>query len=135
MTSHAGRLYVVACVIVTFFLVWALVAAHPWGRTTTDKRTAALAAREARLRHEAVLVGRVVALRWQLYRSELAQRRLQIAARRAQIAQQRRSQQVAAAAAAAAAAAPAATSLASAPSPAPQVRVVNLPPLTITRSS
>lgn len=107
MTSHIGRLYVLACTIVTFFLVWALVAAHPWGAPTTDKRLATLAAREVRLRHEAVLVNRRVARRWRVYRAQLARRRAQIAAARSS----------------------------SARAPAVQVRVVNLPPLTITRSS
>ena len=102
MTSHVGRLYVLACAIVTFFLVWALAAMHPWGAPTTDKRFAALAAREVRRRHEAVLVNRLVARRWKVYRAQLAQRSTQIAAARASSAQ----------------------------APAVRVRVVNLPPLT-----
>jgi hypothetical protein len=104
MTSHTGRLYVLACGIVTFFLVWALVAAHPWGTARADARVTALSTREARLRHEAVLVRQLVSQRWKTYRIQLALRRTQIATERS-----------------ASAAAP--------------VRIVNLPPLTITRTS
>jgi hypothetical protein len=106
MTSHTGRLYVLACGLVTFFLVWALVAAHPWG-ARADARVTALSTREARLRHEAVLVRQLVAQRWKTYHVELGLRRSQIAAARS----------------------------ASASSAAASVRVVNLPPLTITRTS
>jgi hypothetical protein len=105
MTSHSGRLYVVALALVVFFLAWATLAAHPWGAPRTDARAAALAARDARLRQEAKLVNQVVAARWATYRAELKVRRAQIAAAR------------------------------QAPAPAPSVRVVTLPPLTITRSS
>ena len=107
MTSHTGRLYVLACGIATFFLVWALVAAHPWGTARADARVAALSVREARLRHEAVLVRQLVAQRWATYRVQLKLRRSQIASARS-----------------------ASTSASAAP-----VRVVNLPPLTITRTS
>ena len=105
MTSHSGRLYIVALALVVFFLAWATLAAHPWGAPRTDARTAALAAREARLRQKAKLVNEVVAARWAEYRMELKVRRSQIAATR------------------------------QAPAAAPSVRVVTLPPLTITRSS
>ena len=82
MTSHTGRLYVLACSLATFFLVWALVAAHPWGTARSDARVAALSAREARLRHEAVLVRQLVAQRWKAYRVQLGLRRSQIASAR-----------------------------------------------------
>jgi hypothetical protein len=98
-------LYVVALALVVFFLAWATLAAHPWGAPRRDPRAAALVAREARLQQEAKLVNQVVAARWAAYRAELKVRRSQIAA-----AQR-------------------------APAPAPSVRVVTLPPLTITRSS
>ena len=61
MTSHAGRLYVLALALVVFFLAWATLSAHPWGAPRSDPRLAALTAREARLRHEAKLVDQVVA--------------------------------------------------------------------------
>ncbi len=105
MTSHAGRLYVLALALVVFFLAWATLSAHPWGTPRSDPRLAALAARETRLKHEARLVDRIVAARFAAYRADLRLRRAQIAS-----AQQ-------------AAAAP------------PPVRIVNLPPLTITRTS
>jgi hypothetical protein len=105
MTSHSGRLYVVALALVVFFLAWATLAAHPWRAPRTDPRAAALTAREARLQQEAKLVTQVVAARWAAYRAELNAHRSQIAA----------AQQAAAAA--------------------PSVRVVPRPPLTITRSS
>ena len=105
MTSNSARLYVIALALVVFFLVWTTLAAHPWGAPPTDARAAALAAREARLRQESKLVNEVVAARWVAYRAELKVRSSQIAAAR------------------------------QAPAAVPSVRVVTLPPLTITRSS
>jgi len=105
MTSHTGRLYALAFALVAFFLAWAVVAAHPWTTTAGDPRLRALAVREAQLRREAKLVNQVVAQRWALYRSELRARRSQIAATKSTAA------------------------------PSPAVRVVTLPPLTITRTS
>ena len=69
MVSHTGRLYSLALALVVFFLAWAVVAAHPWGRTASDPRLKALTVREAQLRHEARLVNQVVALRWAAYRN------------------------------------------------------------------
>lgn len=117
MTSHTGRLYALAVALVAFFLAWAVVAAHPWATATGDPRLQALAAREAQLRSEAKLVNQIVAQRWTLYRSELQVRRSQIAAAKTHATQ--------IAASYSASAAPASAS----------VRVVNLPPLTITRTS
>ena len=86
--------------------------------------------REARLRHEAKLVNRVVAARWAAYRAALRIRRSQIAAAKARIvAAQAAAQRQAAAATVVVQGAPAAAAAA------PAVRVVTLPPLTITRTS
>lgn len=126
MTSHHGRLYALALGLVVFFLAWAVVAAHPWATTAPDPRMRALAVREAQLRHEARLVGKVVAKRWATYRMRLKARRAEIA------------RVVAANAAAAAAAQQAAAAAAAAPvssAAAPAVRVVNLPAQVITRTS
>ncbi len=117
MTSHQGRLYALALALVVFFLAWAVVAAHPWATTSADPRLSALAIREAQLRHEARLVQKVVASRWAAYRVQLRARRAEIAKVNA-----------AAASAAAAAAAPASAE-------APAVQVVNLPAQVITRTS
>lgn len=117
MTSHTGRLYALALALVAFFLSWAVVAAHPWATAAGDPRLQALAAREAQLRHEAKLVNQVVSQRWALYKSELQTRRLQIAAAKTRATHL--------AASYSASAAPASSS----------VRVVTLPPLTITRTS
>jgi hypothetical protein len=118
MTSHHGRLYVLALGLVAFFLAWAVVAAHPWATASADPRLRTLAIRQAQLQREAKLVGKVVAARWARYRVELKARRAQIA-------------RVNAAAAAAAAQAQAATAAA-----APSVQVVNLPAAhVITRTS
>jgi len=109
MTSHVGRLYALALALLVFFLAWAAFAARPWARTaatSTSPQLRALAAREHRLRARSVLVRRVVARRWATYRAELQRRQARNAA---------------------------AARLASAP--APSVRVVTLPPLTITRTS
>lgn len=122
MASHTARMYSVALALVFFFLAWALVAARPWASAKADPRLAALAAREVRLRHDSVLVQRIVARRWGVYRTKLAKRKVEIAA-----ARQRQAQL--ASAAVASAAAPTAGYAA------PSVRVVTLPPLTITRTS
>jgi hypothetical protein len=108
MTSHVGRLYALAIALLVFFLTWAAVAARPWAAAPADARLKALAAREQQLRAESLAVNRIVRQRWAVYRRQLEVRRAQIAsARRAQLA------------------------AASAPS----VRVVTLPPLTVTRTS
>lgn len=113
MTSHTGRLYGLAIALVVFFLAWTTVAAHPWRAAATDPRLKALAVREARLRRKGALVKQVVAQRWATYRARLKARRVRIAAVTRN--------------AAGASSAPSATSSA--------VRVVNLPPLTVTRTS
>ena len=121
MTSHVGRLYALALGLVVFFLAWAVVAARPWGApAAADPRHQALVAREHRLRHEAVLVNRIVTRRWAVYRKALRARQSEIAAAKAKAAQQAQQAQQAASYSAAAA---------------PSVRVVTLPPLTITRTS
>jgi len=109
MTSHTGRLYALAVTLVVFFLTWTVVATRPWGASARpDPRLAALAIREQQLRREIMVVRRLVQHRWAVYRVQLKQRHAQIsAAHRAQLA------------------------AASAPS----VRVVSLPPLTVTRTS
>jgi hypothetical protein len=110
MTSHVGRLYALALALLVFFIAWSAFAARPWATSVkTDPRVAALAVREQRIRHESVVVQRIVQKRWALYRAELRKRNVAIAARRAQ--------------------------LAAAPAAGPSVRVVNLPPLTVTRTS
>ncbi len=85
----------------------------------------ALAAREQRLRHESVVVARIVRHRWAVYRVHLRRRLHEIAAaKRAQAAAVARQAQLATSVAPAVAA-----------SAAPSVRVVSLPPVTITRTS
>jgi pyruvate/2-oxoglutarate dehydrogenase complex dihydrolipoamide acyltransferase (E2) component len=116
MTSHVGRLYTLAIALLIFFVTWATVAAKPWTSSNAtaakDPRLAALAAREQRIRHESVVVARIVRHRWTVYRVALRKRQAQIAAaKQAQVA------------------------AASAPAPAPSVQVVSLPPLTVTRTS
>jgi hypothetical protein len=134
MTSHHARTYTVALTLVVFFLAWAVIAARPWAAPAADPRLGAVAAREARLRHETVLVRKVVAARWAAYHARLRLRRVEIARARAAAARVRAQAAAAAAAAAARASAAAAVPVASAPS-APAVRVVTLPPLTVTRTS
>jgi hypothetical protein len=127
MTSHVGRLYALALALLVFFLTWATVAARPWAARSTarlDPRAAALAAREQRLRHESVVVARVVRRRWAAYRLRLHRREQQIAAvKRANAAAAQEAQLAASEVPAAA------------PAAAPAVRVVSLPPVTITRTS
>ena len=108
MTSHVGRLYALAIALVVFFLTWAAVAARPWTTAKPDPRLAVLAAREQQLRRESAVVRSVVQKRWAVYRAELSRRQAQISA-------VQQASRVAAAA--------------------PAVRIVNLPPLTVTRTS
>ncbi len=111
MTSQVGRLYALALALVVFFLSWATIGARPWvsSQKRADPRLAALVAREQRVRHESIVVRRIVQKRWAVYRVELKKRKTQIATRQAQ--------------------------LAAVPAAAPSVRVVNLPPVTVTRTS
>ena len=114
MTSHTARLYALAATIAVFFVAWAVIAAHPWqaaAATRKDPRLVKLAVREKHLRHEAVLVRRIVKHRWVVYRKHLMAREKAIAAAKHQ-AQLVAAQQAAA-----------------------PVRVVTLAPVTITRSS
>ena len=126
MTSHQGRLYALVLALVIFFLAWAVIAARPWATASPDPRLNALAVREAQLRREAKLVGKVVAARWARYRVQLKARRAQIARVHAEA--------VAAAAAAATAQAAAVAAPTAVPAAAP-VQVVNLPAHVITRTS
>lgn len=139
MTSHVGRLYALALALVVMFATWTAIATKPWVTQTAaaDPRWTALVAREQRLRHESVLVNRLVKRRWSVYRVQLNRRDAQIAAaHRAQLAADRQAAAAAAAAAAQQAAVAAAPTFAAPVSAAaPQVRVVTLPPLTITRTS
>ena len=119
MTSQHGRLYALALALVVFFLAWAVLAARPWAAASPDPRLRTLAIRQTQLRREARLVREVVAARWARYRVELKARRAEIARVNA---------------AAAAAAAQAVT--AAAPTAAAPVQVVNLPPAhVVTRTS
>ena len=127
MTSHTGRLYALSVALVVFFLTWTLIAAKPWVSTQADPRLAALVVREQHLRRQSLVVRRLVQHRWAVYRVRLHDRQRQIAARQRQIAAAHQAQL----AATAAAAVPAAPSAAAGPS----VRVVSLPPITVTRTS
>ena len=124
MTSHAGRLYAVAASVVAFFLAWAVVAAHPWStlKAARDPRLVALAQREQRLRADARIVQQVVNRRFSDYRRRFAAYKAALAKQQAQLA----------AARSAAAAAPAYSAPSSSGG---DVRIVNLPPLVITRTS
>ena len=135
MTNHAVRLYALATSLLVLFLVWAVVAAHPWAapaKSGPDPRLHALAVRERHLRHQSKVVQRVVRQRWARYHRELAHRKKQIAAAR------HKHQKALAAARAAAAApppAPVSSGYSSGYSASPSVQVVTLPPVTITRTS
>ena len=88
MTNHVGRLYALAVGLLVFFVLWVAIAAHPWltkSKTVRvrDPRLAALAAREKRLKHEALLVGRITRRRWAVYGVQLRRREAEIKAARA----------------------------------------------------
>ena len=126
MTSHTGRLYALSLALVVFFLTWTVIAAKPWVTAQGDPRLSALAVREQHLRQQSLVVRRLVQHRWAVYRVQLHDRQKQIAARQRQIAAAHQAQL-----AATAAAVPSAPSAAAGPS----VRVVSLPPITVTRTS
>jgi hypothetical protein len=110
MTSHVGRLYSIALALFVFFLTWVVIGARPWAATGSeaDPRLAALEKREQRVRRQNLVVQRLVKRSWATYRAQLRQRQAQIAAAdQAQLAAAR----------------------------APAVRVVDLPPVTSTRTS
>ncbi len=132
MTNHVVRLYALGLALAVFFVSWATVAAKPWATAKADPRVAALAAREQRLQRESAAVQRLVQARYAEYRVALAGRQAQIAA--AQTARSRSSVGVSPAAPVApvASATPVAPAAATAPA---AVRIVNLPPLVITRTS
>jgi hypothetical protein len=148
MTDHVRRLYAAAAGVLVLFLTWAVVAAHPWQtppRTAEQRELAALHRRELQVRREALHVRRVVSRRWASYRVALHRREVEIAAARRRHAAALAAAQAAAARAAAAASA---VQAAAAPAPvasgapvsapvaaAPSVRVVSLPPITVTRTS
>ena len=81
MTNHLVRLYTAAGAIVTFFLLWATIAAHPWATThevtPQDPRLVALAQREKRLQKRAAGVKRIVDRRWAVYERRSARREWQ----------------------------------------------------------
>ena len=114
MTDTSHRTYAVVLALVVFFVSWAAVAAKPWATAKPDPRLAALAQREQRLRADAKLVEQVVAQRMAAYRVALKHRQTLIAQAKTRSLQ--------------------ATQVASIQR-APAVRVVNLPPLTVTRTS
>ena len=120
MTETTHRLYAVVLAVTVFFVSWAVVAAKPWATAKPDPRLAALAQREQRLRADAKLVQLVVDRRMAAYRAALTVRKAQIA----EVARQTAARQSAAQ-----------PSSQSTVASAAAVRVVNLPPLTVTRSS
>jgi hypothetical protein len=123
MTRQLARAYAATGAILVLFLAWAVISASPWSTASAsaDPRAAALQAREAKLRHEAVVVRREVRHRWAVYGVRLAHRRHEIA-----VAERAHQRQVASARAAAAS---------TASYSAPSVAVVHLPALTVTRTS
>ena len=83
MTSPVGRIYATALTLFTFFVTWALVAAHPWPASkapSPDPRLRALAVREQKLRRESIATKQLLKRRWATYRAQLAARNTQIAA-------------------------------------------------------
>jgi hypothetical protein len=132
MTNHTVRLYAFALALVILFLTWATVAAKPWAsqqKAAADPRVKALVLRQKRLRHDTVVVQRLVALRWRRYQARLRVRKAAIA-----VAVRKHKQALAAAQLAASYSAPSYSGGGGSYS-APAVRTVVLPPITITRTS
>ena len=65
--ARITRLYVFAVTLLVFFVLWAVVAAHPWVAKSSagDRQIAALAAREQRVHFESLLVRKLSAQRKQ----------------------------------------------------------------------
>ena len=105
MTNHVLRLYTAAVALVVFFVAWAAVAANPWKKNPSSGSAAALTALTAREQR----VQQEAALVQQIVSRRFKTYRAQLANRQ--------------------------RSLASQPVAAPAVRVVTLPPLTITKTS
>jgi len=114
MTDGRHRLHATVLAVTVFFVLWATVAARPWvdASAGADPRIAALNAREQQLRADAKVVQEIVARRTAAYRAARAQRLAEIARRDARPA----------------------PSVQAGATPAP-VRIVNLPPLTVTKTS
>ena len=126
MTRQLVRLYTVVFGLLVVLLAWAVVAAHPWVQATAapiDPRVRALAAREARLHEEALVVQRIVDRRWRAYRVRLHAREKAISRLRVRHRDQLAAVRAAEAAAAQAVQAP------------PAVRIVQAAPVTASRSS
>lgn len=132
MTNHVARLYALGLALAVFFVSWATVAARPWATAQADPRVAALAARQQKLQRESALVQRIVQARYADYRVALARRQAQLAAAQTARSRSLASASTAAPAAPVSSAAPVAPAAPTAPA---AVRIVNLPPLVITRTS
>lgn len=64
MTNHVARLYLLAASVLGLFVAWAGIAAQPWRQEAAPAPASpALVAYEQRLRDDAALVARLVALR------------------------------------------------------------------------
>jgi hypothetical protein len=108
MTDTSHRTYAVVLALVVFVVFFAAVSLKPWPAAQTDQRLLALQAREQHLRIDAKIVSSIVDQRWATYRQALQSRRAAIAQAGTRTAQA---------------------------ASAPAVRVVTLPPLTVTRTS
>ncbi len=108
MTDTSHRTYAVVLALVVFVVFFAAVSLKPWPAPPTDQRLLALQLREQQLRVDAKLVSSIVDQRWASYRQALQSRRSAIAQVNTRMVQA---------------------------ASAPAVRVVTLPPLTITRTS
>lgn len=64
MTNHIARLYVLAASVLGLFVAWAGIAAQPWQQAAKPAAASpAVVAYDRRLRDDAALVARLVALR------------------------------------------------------------------------
>ena len=110
MANHVGRLYAAAVGVFVLFLSWAAIAAHPWATPKANPQLQLIALREQALKRETALVNTILQQR--------ATTAKLVATAKQRAAAQTISQ----------------TQAAPAPSSA-GVRVVTLPPLTITKTS
>ena len=80
MKSQLGRVYVLAIAVLLFFVMWALISAHPWAsQAAVDPRVAKLQLREQQVRQEVARAKKIVTARWTAYNRNAKRRQVQIA--------------------------------------------------------
>lgn len=80
MTNSVGRIYAIALAVVVFFILWATIAANPFGQSnkvsaTSDPKLLALQARQTAVQNQAIKASQTLNKRWATYRAALIQQK------------------------------------------------------------